>query len=98
MSKPADNVIEVSDTLTLCEYKTGGNKGFWLYDKTRGMNLALRENTETDAFVKALHYYQTRLEEIEEAHDDLAEKITVFISQFPDYDRYQTDDFDEFDI
>jgi len=84
MSKLPDNVIEVSDTLTLCEYKTGGSKGFWLYDSTRGMNLAMRENTETDAFVEALDYYQTRLRTIEKDYSNLAKEVREFFSRLPE--------------
>ena len=85
MSRPADNIIHLSETLTISEYKSGGNKGFWLYDKTRSMNLAMRADNETDAFVKALHYYQNRLKKVEEANADLTEKVKVFVSQFPEY-------------
>ena len=47
----------LSDTLTLSE----GHDGFWLYDKTRGMNLAMHTKSERDAFIECITYYQNRL-------------------------------------
>jgi hypothetical protein len=81
MSKPPDNLINLSETLSLCEFKSGGNKGFWLYDETRGMNLAMCAKSETDAFVAALEYYQKRLLTVEQAYSTLKTKVDKFISQ-----------------
>lgn len=81
MSRPPDSCWTLSPTLDLCEYKTGGSAGFWLYDKTRGMNLAMRAKTETAAFVEALEYYQERLQEVERQYADLKAKVDAFISQ-----------------
>jgi hypothetical protein len=58
--------------------------GFWLYDKTRGMNLSMRAKTKDDAFFGALKYYQRRLQEVEAAHKDLAAKVAAFVDQFTD--------------
>lgn len=82
MSKQPDNCDVLSITLTLCEYKSGGNKGFWLYDKTRGMNLSMRAGTATDAFVEALTYYQDRLRTAEQDYKNLREKVDALVSQF----------------
>jgi hypothetical protein len=83
MSKPPDSIIKLdSETLSLCEFKSGGSKGFWLYDKTRGMNLSMRAETETEAFVEALHYYQERLKEVEGAYYSLKTRVDDFVSQF----------------
>lgn len=88
MGKAPDNIIELdSETLSLCEFKTGGSKGFWLYDETRGMNLAMRADTEAAAFVEALHYYQERLSEVERAHADLKNKVAAFVAQFSQDDE-----------
>ncbi len=84
MSRPPDNHIKLSATLSLSEYKSGGYTGFWLYDKTRGVNLAMRAKNETDAFVKALHYYQRHLMEVEQAYTELQTKVDAFVSQFID--------------
>ena len=86
MSRPPDVMKDLSDTLSMCEYKykTSGNFGFWLYDNTRGMNLAMRAESETDAFVKALHYYQERLSEVEREHAVLIAKVRAFIVQLRD--------------
>lgn len=82
MSKPPDNVVKLSDTLSLCEYKSGGNLGFWLHDKTRGMNLSMRANTATEAFVEALTYYQKRLITVEADYANLQAKVDSFVAQF----------------
>lgn len=69
---------KLTDTLALTECRDG----FWLYDKTRGMNLAMRAATPEAAFVKALTYYQRRLAEVETEHASLGAKVEAFISQF----------------
>ena len=84
MSKPPDNVVALSDTLTLCEYTSprNGSFGFWLYDKTRGMNLSIRAKSSTEAFVEALSYYQERLAKVENEHRALTVKVDAFVAQF----------------
>lgn len=81
MSRPPDNVEDLSETLNLCEYKTGGSLGFWLYDETRGMNLAMRAKTSTKAFVEALTYYQARLAKVESDYKSLSAKVDAFVAQ-----------------
>jgi len=84
MSKPPDVAIKLSDTLTLCEYQSpkNGSFGWWLYDNTRGMNLAMRAATEQAAFVEALEYYQYRTAMVEAELNSLKEKVDKFVSQF----------------
>lgn len=83
MSSAPINVIKLSDTLSLCEYPaTSGDRGLWLYDETRGMNLAMRAKSERDAFVEALEYYQQRLLTVEAEHKELQGKVDSFLSQF----------------
>lgn len=72
------NHVKLSDTLGLSEC----NDGFWLYDKTRGMNLSMRAKTEQAAFTEALEYYQRRLADIESEHKSLDKKVKAFVSQF----------------
>jgi hypothetical protein len=84
MSKPPDNNTKLSETLMLSEYTSpkNGNFGFWLYDKTRGMNLAMHAESERNAFVHALHYYQTRLTQVEKEHAYLQAQVQAFVGQF----------------
>lgn len=82
MSKPPDHIIVLSETLTLCEYEAGGSKGFWLYDKTRGMNLAMRSKSDTEAFVCGLTYYQNRLKTVELEYRKLRKSVDTFVEQF----------------
>lgn len=77
MSKPI-NRIQLTETLELTERLDG----FWLYDKTRGMNLSVRAKTPQDAFVEALGYYQRRLAEVETKHRELETKVNAFVEQF----------------
>lgn len=78
--RPAIKNTKLTDTLTLSEC----HDGFWLYDKTRGMNLAMHEKTPTDAFVEALTYYQRRLSDVETAHRELRGLVDAFVSNFTD--------------
>jgi hypothetical protein len=84
MSKPPDTSEQLSPTLSLCEYQSprNGSFGFWLYDKTRGMNLAMKAKSEREAFVEALTYYQKRLAAVEQAHAGLTAKVDMFVAQF----------------
>lgn len=85
MSKPPDIQVPLnSETLELCGYTFGGSKGYWLYDTTRGMNLAMRAETPTEAFVEALHYYQERLAKAEREYQELRVKVDAFVEQFTD--------------
>jgi hypothetical protein len=73
--------VKLSDTLFLTE-DTNGH--FWMWDQTRGMNVAMRAKSEREAFVKALSYYQNRLTEVETEHATLNTKVQSFLSQFQD--------------
>lgn len=54
--------VNLSDTLHLTEIgPKSGDRGFWLYDDTQGMNLAMRATTREAALLEALRYYQTYL-------------------------------------
>jgi hypothetical protein len=68
---------QLTETLGLTECKDG----FWLYDKTRSMNLSIRAPTLQDAFVEALTYYQRRLADVERAHASLTARVDAFVSQ-----------------
>lgn len=88
MSKPPDIKIPLdSETLSLHGFTFGGNKGYWLHDKTRGFNLSMRAETPTDAFVEALHYYQKRLTLREQELAALQSKVDAFVSQFTEPDE-----------
>ena len=67
--------------LTLC------TDGYWLYDKTRGMNLAMHVKTPEDAFVQALTYYQKRLADYEKSYACLKGQVDAFVSQFVEDDE-----------
>ena len=84
------NNVKLSDTLTLSECTTSGDYPgpWWLYDKTRGMNLAMGELTQQDAFVEALGYYQERLKQTEDELRDLNAKVQSFLVQFKDDEDY----------
>lgn len=76
------NNMKLSDTLDLTECVDG----FWLYDKTRGMNLAMRAKTKEEAFTWALMYYQERLSHIEAELKTVNNKVSAFIDQFSSED------------
>jgi hypothetical protein len=68
-------------TLSLC------TDGFWLYDKTLGMNLSMKASTSESAFVEALTYYQNRLVEVESKYKSLQSKVDAFVSQLVEEDE-----------
>ncbi|HAO2010380.1 TPA: DUF1033 family protein [Escherichia coli] len=69
------NVLSKSLSISEC------TDGFWLFDETRGMNLAMREKTAEAAYVEALEYYQERLKEVEEDYKSLKAKVDHFVGQ-----------------
>ena len=76
------NYTVLSKSLSISEC----TNGFWLYDETRGMNLAMQEKTADAAYLKALEYYQERLTEVEEDYKSLKAKVDHFVGQFVDDD------------
>jgi len=77
MSKAiSSTVLSPTLTLSLCR------DGYWLWDKTRGMNLSMRAKTSDAAFVEALTYYQNRLTKVESEYKTLQSKVDAFVSQF----------------
>lgn len=90
MSRPPISNINLSSTLTLSEcHPTSEHKGaYWLFDDTRGMNLAMGAATPQDAFVEALTYYQGRLLEVEKEHKALKDKVEIFLNQFKETDEW----------
>lgn len=70
-SKAIAPEIRINDETNIVEC----TDGFWLYDKSRGMNLAMRAKSETAALIDALEYYQRRYKELESAHKDLTSRL-----------------------
>lgn len=83
MAAKAIRSIILTDTLTISECKDG----YWLYDKTRGMNLAMRAKTEQEAYVQALTYYQKRCADIELKKKKLYDSVNNFIDSLSDNDE-----------
>jgi hypothetical protein len=87
--RPAITSEKITDTLTISEcYPCGEHKhGYWLYDKTRGMNLAMGAKTREDAYIEAIKYYQKRLVEVELNYKELNSKVNSFLVQFSTEDE-----------
>ena len=83
MSRPAILSERLSDTLTLSECHADADRprGWWLYDKTRGLNLAMGAPTRESALFEALVYYQKRLQRVETEHLELCAKVDAFIGE-----------------
>lgn len=64
------------------------NKGWWLWDETRGMNLSMEAKSKEEALADALAYYQTRLLKVEKDYKSLSIKVDNFLSNFKDEDNY----------
>ena len=67
---------KLTDNLTLTEC----SDGYWLYDYTREMNLSMRAETEKDAFVEALEYYQERTAKVEKKLKKINKSVGDFIN------------------
>ncbi len=76
--------ISIFKNETIDLTKPPSKDDFWLYDKTRGMNLAMSAKTEREAFIQALTYYQKRLTEVEKDLKDIETKVEKFVSNFID--------------
>ncbi len=72
--------IKLTDTLTISECKDG----YWLYDKTRGINLSMRAKTEKDDYGDAITYYKKRCAEIEQKKKKLYDSVNNFIESISD--------------
>lgn len=73
-------LIFKNDTISLHK----DHQGYWLYDQTRGMNLAMKAKTEQDAYITALIYYQKALAEVGKSYSELVAKVDGFVGQFID--------------
>ena len=72
---------------TICLVKTP-REGFWLYDYIRGFNISMRAETEQDAFIEGLMYYQNRVTILEKDLKSLKSKVNNFVELFrEDEDR-----------
>jgi len=69
------NTHKLDDTLKL----TSHHDGFWLWDETRGMNLAMRAETAEQAYFEAIKYYQERLLEAEAELGTLKQAVNQFV-------------------
>jgi hypothetical protein len=62
--------------------------GWWLYDETQGMNLAMRAPSREAALLYALQYHRERHIKYANQHAALSQKVLAFTSQFhPDEDN-----------
>ena len=89
MSRKAISSKKLSDTLTLSEcHPTAEYRGkFWLWDETQGMNLAMGAETEEEAFVKALEYYQTYMTKYKNSFRSLKNKVDDFVNNVTEEDE-----------
>jgi hypothetical protein len=71
-----------NETISLTRHQSKDD--FWLYDETRGMNIAMYAKTEREAFIQALTYYQKRLTKVEKDLKDIETKVEKFVSNFID--------------
>lgn len=76
MAQRAIQTITLSDTLSLSECRDG----WWLYDETQGMNLAMRANTREEALLDALTFYQQYLALAEKRYKDLENAVHPFVA------------------
>lgn len=89
MTEKYESIFE-NETLSLSKgINTRAHEGFWLYDATREMNLAMKAPSERQAFVDALMYYQSRLTEIEKEYKSLRGLVDNFVEQTQYGDKHE---------
>jgi hypothetical protein len=79
MNNKGNIQIFKNDTISLVKTE---REGYWLYDKTKGINIAMRAETEQSAFIEALMYYQKRLSKVELDFKTLDNKVCDFVNSF----------------
>ena len=74
---------KLTDTLTASFLERGPDhpQGYWLYDSTRKMNLAIAAPTLEAALIEAVSYYQERLTKIEVEYKNINDKVQFFLDQ-----------------
>jgi hypothetical protein len=90
MDRPPNEITKLSDTLTLheCKDPKNGDFGFWLYDETVGMNLAIRAKTREEAILLALKFHQIAHKRAEEQRDELQAVIAGFIKSLKELEDH----------
>ena len=83
-------VIFKNDTIVLSYHE---REKFWLYDKIAGMNLAMRAETEQEAFAEAITHYQKRLIETKKELKDITKKVDSFLEQFRDNEEMRPEHY-----
>ena len=68
--------------------------GYWLYDHAQSMNLAMRAETEHQAFTEAMEYYQERTQKLLSENKMMKSKLKSFVMQFINSDGEFECDFD----
>jgi hypothetical protein len=68
--------VNLSDTLRMTEIgPKSGDCGFWLWDATQRMNLAIRAKTREAALLYALRFYQTYSAKWKAERDALQKRV-----------------------
>lgn len=79
MGKTLNSVV-LSKTLTISEC----TDGFWLWDETRRMNLAMKAESTEAALVEAITYYQRRMADVESSYNSLKSRVESFVESVRD--------------
>lgn len=91
MSIKYESIVK-TDTISLTKCPEGrGDNGYWLYDKTVGINLAMRAKTEQEAFTKAIEFHQNRYKKIEKEYADLKNKVENFVGLFVEDGNFEVE-------
>jgi glucuronate isomerase len=83
-------VIFKNDTITLTHHEI---QGYWLHDKTQGMNLSMRAKTEQEAFIQALTYYQKSYADATKKLKDITNKVDSFLDKFRDDEEMRPENY-----
>ena len=81
---------KLNDNLTLSIMSSG----YWIFDKRKGINVAMRAKTERDAFLEALEYYSRYLIDSQKKFKEVTQAVDTFLNKLAKTNTYE-EIFDE---
>lgn len=82
------NFKKVSEDLNSNTSLTECHNGYWLWDKTQEMNLAMKADSREEALLEALEFYQKYYAKRKKELSDLKAKVDSFLVQFEPEDEW----------
>lgn len=87
MSRPAIQIFKLNEHMGLSQCPPDSEcrePNWWLYDYRVGWNIAMREQSERAALVKAIEYWAERAMRYEKKYEELSANAELFVNRFND--------------